>query len=209
MADRKILLVEGEDDKHVLMHICGNRDLPHLDAISSHGGVDELLKAIPISIRLTEPGDVFGVVIDADSNLANRWRAVRDQIINAGYPDVPDQPVAEGTILNPPADSRLPRLGIWVMPNNQSPGILENFLQFLIPDGDALLAYAKTCLQNLPERRFIANDEPKAVIHTWLAWQEEPGKPYGTAITARFLDPHQAEADILAEWLRRLFFPDS
>ena len=209
MADRKILLVEGTDDEHVLMHICGNRDIPRIDEIRSHGGVDELLEVIPVRISLTEPGDVFGVVIDADTNLANRWRSVRDRIIDTGYLDVPEQPVAEGTILNPPADSRLPRLGLWVMPNNQSPGILENFLQFLIPDGDALLAYAKACLQNLPERRFIANDEPKALIHTWLAWQEEPGKPYGTAITARFLDPYQPEADILAAWLRRLFFPDS
>jgi hypothetical protein len=48
------------------------------------------------------------------------------------------------------------------------------------------------------ERRFGPLAEPKAIIHTWLAWQKEPGKPLGTAITARFLDPNVAEvADAL------------
>ena len=50
-------------------------------------------------------------------------------------------------------------------------------------------------------------DEPKAVIHTWLAWQEEPGRPFGTAIKARFLDPSVPEVDVLTAWLKRLFFP--
>ena len=49
-------------------------------------------------------------------------------------------------------------------------------------------------------------DEPKAVIHTWLAWQKEPGRPFGTAITARFLDPNVPEVDVLVAWLKRLFF---
>jgi len=41
----------------------------------------------------------------------------------------------------------------------------------------------------------------------WLAWQQEPGKPLGTAITARFLDPTVAQVDVLVSWLNRLYFP--
>lgn len=209
MANQKVLLVEGVDDEHVLKHICGNRGIPRLDEVSNHGGADELLEVISARIKLSEPDDVFGVVVDADTNLDDRWRAIRDRVVKAGYQDVPNQPLVDGTILGPSTESRLPRLGIWVMPNNQTSGILENFLQFLIPDNDALMEYAKTCVQNLPERRFIPNDQLKAVIHTWLAWQKDPGKPYGTAITAKFLDPHLPEADSLVSWLRRLFFPGS
>jgi hypothetical protein len=60
---------------------------------------------------------------------------------------------------------------------------------------------------NIPkgEVRFSKLDEPKAVIHTWLAWQEEPGRPLGTAITARYLDPHVPEVDVLVAWLNRLY----
>ena len=31
MANSKILLVEGLDDEHVMMHFCGNRDIPKID----------------------------------------------------------------------------------------------------------------------------------------------------------------------------------
>ena len=34
---RKILLVEGTDDEHVLKHICGNHGIPHLDEVKPCG----------------------------------------------------------------------------------------------------------------------------------------------------------------------------
>ena len=97
------------------------------------------------------------------------------------------------------------------MPNNQTSGILEDFLRFLVPQPNILFDHAKASVAAIPEgeRRFKQLDEPKAVIHTWLAWQEEPGRPFGTAITARFLDPNVPEVDVLAAWLKRLFLPSS
>lgn len=96
-----------------------------------------------------------------------------------------------------------------IMPDNRAPGILEDFLQFLIPQPNRLLDHVKGSIAGIPEdeRLFGPLDEPKAVVHTWLAWQRDPGKPFGTAITARFLDPNVSEADNLVAWLRRLFFP--
>jgi hypothetical protein len=75
--------------------------------------------------------------------------------------------------------------------------------------GKRLFKHAKFSVTAIPEgeRRFNAATEPKAIIHTWLAWQEEPGKPLGTAITARYLDPEVSEVDVLVSWLKRLFFP--
>jgi hypothetical protein len=49
--------------------------------------------------------------------------------------------------------------------------------------------------------------KPKAIMHTWLAWQEEPGLPFGTAIKAGYLDSSAAPVDTLVSWLNRLFFP--
>jgi hypothetical protein len=57
------------------------------------------------------------------------------------------------------------------------------------------------------ERLFSPLVQPKAIIHTWLAWQAEPGKPFGTAITAKFLDANVAQVDVLVAWLKSLFFP--
>ena len=209
--DYKVLMVEGTDDEHVLKHICGSYGIPHLDKVEPHEGVDHLLESIPIELSLNpEDGDVVGVVIDADADLGARWQSLRDIFTQAGYPNVPAQPDPNGTILAAPDGTLLPRAGVWLMPDNKTPGILEDFLRFLVPDRQsALFAHAERSVATVPERLFSQNDTPKAVIHTWLAWQEEPGRPYGTAITARFLDSELPQARPLADWLGRLFYPAS
>jgi hypothetical protein len=63
-------------------------------------------------------------------------------------------------------------------------------------------------IDNIPSRhrRFSDVRAAKARIHTWLAWQEEPGKPFGQAISARYLDPNLPAANTFATWLQRTFF---
>ncbi len=209
MAGWKILLVEGTDDEHVLKHICGNRGVAHLDEVKPHGSVDTLLESIPVRLKASEDGDIVGVVIDADTNVDASWHSLRDRLIDVGYQDVPADPAPDGTILDPPAGTLLPRVGIWIMPDNRTSGILEDFLRFLVPQEGHLFKHVQSSVATIPEgeRRFSAVTEPKAIIHTWLAWQKEPGKPLGTAITARFLDPNVAQVDVLVSWLNRLFFP--
>jgi hypothetical protein len=208
MAAKRILLVEGTDDEHVLKHLCGNRGLPLLDEIKSHGSVDQLLESFPVRLKASEDGDIVGMVIDADTNLASRWQSLRDRLVRVEYENVPMNPKPDGTILDPPVGKLLPRVGIWIMPDNQTRGILEDFLRFLVPNGSVLFEHVESSVSAIPEgeRRFGLLAEPKAVIHTWLAWQEEPGKPLGTAITARYLDAGVAKVDVLVSWLNRLFF---
>ena len=206
MPGRKILLVEGKDDEHVLKHICGNRGIPELDSVEPIGGAERLLDHFPIRLkRSKDEGDTIGVVIDADTDLDARWQGIQERLTQAGYQNVPALPNPHGTILDPSDEPILPKFGVWIMPNNKTPGILEDFLQFLVPQPDSLMKHANTSVNSVPEQRFTDLDRPKALMHTWLAWQEEPGKPYGTAITAKFLDPSQPQADILASWLKRLF----
>ena len=203
---RRVLLVEGDDDERVLRQVCRSRALPQPDKFMPCDGVDALLKAISVHLRAgAAPGDVVGVVVDADADPGARWQAVRDRLSAAGYADAPSAPDPDGTVLEPPAGSILPKAGIWLMPDNSGPGILEDFLRFLVPAPNVLFDHAEASVASIPERLFSPNDEPKALIHTWLAWQKEPGRPYGTAIAARFLNPDVPQVRVLAEWLRRLF----
>lgn len=208
MAGKRTLLVEGVDDEHVLKHLCGNRGVPHLDAFVRHEGVNHVLESLPVRLRASGDGDIVGVVVDADTDAAARWHSLRDRLVGVGYEDVPDHPVPEGTILDPPVGRLLPRVGVWIMPDNRSDGILEDFLRSLIPGDSLLFRHVESSVAAIPdgERRFSRLAEPKARIHTWLAWQEEPGKPLGTAITARYLDPDVPQVDALVSWLNRLFF---
>ena len=44
----------------------------------------------------------------------------------------------------------------------------------------------------------------KAVLRTWLAWQEEPGLPYGLAVSRHYFQDTSL-ARRFAGWFRRLF----
>jgi hypothetical protein len=66
---------------------------------------------------------------------------------------------------------------------------------------------ALSCLDEIPfkERRFIESHFTKSLIHTWLAWQDEPGTPFGLAITKRYFDSDGPHVQALLDWLTRLF----
>ncbi len=205
MAGKKILLVEGKDDLHVFRALFGKRNLPLLFQIKDHEGWTQLLEAVPVRLKESDV-EAVGIVLDADTSLAARWDAISHRLSTAGYAP-PPRPDPQGLVLNPPSNSILPRVGVWLMPNNELPGRLEDFLRCLVPQGDALFAYAETTVDNIPRnlRLFQPVDKPKALIHTWLAWQAEPGRPFGTSITAGFLDTGAAEVDNLVGWLQRVF----
>ena len=99
----------------------------------------------------------------------------------------------------------LPRLGVWLMPDNSRPGSLEDFLAQLILPGDVLWPKAERCVASIePDARLFTN-EAKAVIHTWLAWQERPGMPPGMAIKAKHLRAESPASTDCISWVRRLF----
>jgi hypothetical protein len=207
MTGKRVLMVEGPNDEHVVKHFCDKRQIGKIDLVDPYGGKPALLEGI--EPRLLESDIVaVGILLDADDDISKSWHAVAARLTSAGYSNVPASPEIDGTVITPPPDTLLPRVGVWLMPDNQLPGILEDFLRFLVPQGDPLLAHADGAIERIPEghRNFPDRRRPKALIHTWLAWQEEPGKPLGQAITARYLDPSLPYADRFADWLRRTFF---
>lgn len=167
MASRKILLVEGKDDQHVLEHLSEERGGPHFDQVVIHEGKERLLDAIPIHLKAAGDEAIIGIVIDADMDMNARWQSLRDRLRKLGYP-APNTPAVDGTIMDPPSGALLPRVGIWIMPDNQTQGILEDFLRFLVPANSRLFDHVQKSVANIPagERRFSERDESKVLIHT-------------------------------------------
>jgi hypothetical protein len=198
---RRVLLVEGPDDQHVMWSLCARHAMPETFVVQTAGNDREVLKLLRTQPK-TSDLERFAVILDADTDLERRWGEARGALLAAGYRDMPERPAPEGTIVHGPD---LPPVGIWLMPDNRVPGILEDFLVFLVPAGDALLPLVNVFLDGIPEpaRRFAAKDHAKARIHAWLAAQEHPGKPLGQAITARYLDAGSAAAAPFVAWLRR------
>jgi len=205
MIKRRTLLVEGVDDLHVMRAILNAHGLEGAAEVIKHDGRTDLLDAVPVRLKESNV-EVVGVVFDADESIDASWQAIRNRLIDAGF-DMPAEPVRDGTIVHPPAGQLLPRVGIWLMPNNEQHGVLEHFLQFLIGPDDALHELARTTVRSVvdTDRRFPPQYEIKALMHTWLAWQEYPGRPLGTSITAKYLDANLPEAVRFAGWLRALY----
>jgi hypothetical protein len=200
--NRKQLLVEGEDEFHVIGAIMTRYDIP-LTAFwtNQRKGVDLLIADIPVFLK-SKNNDVVGIIVDADTDLTSRWHPLRDMLIKNGY-EPPQAFPTDGLILN--GDKRI---GIWIMPDNNVKGMLEDFIAFLIPEDDPLKPIAEAAISNIEARKinkYSLAHSSKALIHTWLAWQNPPGRPFGQAITNKSLTTEKEICDMFAAWLKALF----
>jgi hypothetical protein len=208
----QVLIVEGADDQHVIWALCRQYQLPQTFEVSLAGkntGKEAVLADFPVQLK-NNKWKTVAIVIDADQDTAASWQAVRDRLITAGYTNVPKQQPELGLILESEesTDLVLPRFGAWLMPDNQTTGILEDFIRQMIPENDALKSEADRIINEIESakiQRYAAKDRAKVFIHTWLAWQESPGRPMGQTITAKVLEKDAPIAATFTDWLNRLF----
>jgi len=202
------LIFEGTDDKHVVKnllhnhHYNGERLSEIFNDLKVKEGIDNLISTLTEELKATDLG-VLGVVLDADTNLANQWASVT-RVLNAhGCQNIPPVPSPNGTIVVT-RDGK--KIGIWVMPDNQQSGALEDFVGSMIACGDDLWDKAQADVINIPgsKRRFRQTYLSKAQVHTWLAWQEEPGTRMGETFKKKYLDPNCQPAIVFVDWIKRL-----
>jgi hypothetical protein len=201
----KILLTEGDTDCHVIASLCNHYQLEtDLFGFFSCGSDKKVLKKANALLSLDgeQKKQTIGIVLDADTGVAARWEAIKNKLQSYEY-IIPDAPNIGGTILNSPY---LPKLGIWLMPNNLDVGMLEDFCLLLVEENK--IAVADECIKIAMKKNatsFKSVHYAKALIHTYLAWQDEPGKPIGQAITAKILEPSYPISLKFKNWLIELF----
>lgn len=204
------LVVEGSDDKHVVWAFCKKFHLPETFEVVDTEGYDNLRDGLDERI-LSGSFEKLGIIVDADNDILSRWQSLSDVLKVFGYL-MPDAPNPSGTILNhPDSHTFYPlQIGIWLMPNNQMAGMLEDFLGKIIETDSILLPIAKESLEKIkleiPESlRFNNSHYSKALIHTFLAWKEPPGKPFGQAINANFFNEETELLTQFLNWVKLLF----
>ena len=197
----KLLLVEGQDDKHVVEHLRRRLVSDLAFHCEDKGGSGPLLDAIDVEIA-TDGRLALGILMDANDDLAARWQAIGHRLLGEDV-QLPPQPERGGTVI----DSD-PRVGVWLMPDNATPGELENFVAELVPNDDPVWPLAEQYIDGIPgeHRQFTEGKKLRAKIHAWLATRKEPRK-MGLALSAKDLDTGVPLAGELAEWLRKLFGP--
>lgn len=230
------LFVEGRDDMFAVLHLMRSfhpeididveqphavqrkpalvtirtaKKLPRQGRTIDEGSsVQTLLDVIEKAIGDASGERIVGFVLDADDSLESRWKQVCDRLARVGVE------VGREDRMRPPqtgfigtSTSKKTRTGVWIMPDNRSPGALEDFLRELIAEDDALIGHAQsaTAQARAIDQRFRDVDLRKAELSAWLAWQEVPGNPYGTAIKARWFRHDRPSGVAFATWFCELY----
>lgn len=204
------LLVEGKNDQHVIWNLAQKLSLKETFEVIDKNSYNQIISSLPTMLKSTNTLKRLGVIVDADENLEGHWTSIRNILSKSGfYSSIPENLPENGLICVPDDEEQI-IFGLWIMPNNTLNGMLEDFISFMIPEPekDALLTKADEILSVI-ETEGINNykkvHHSKARIHTWLAWQDEPGTAMGTAITKQILSTDGELCVAFVNWLRKLF----
>lgn len=202
-SNNQILLVEGTNDQHVVYALCKLHEVKQNFTVFESKGKDSLLKELQAFV-LNKNYRTIGIVLDADTDLQIRWQQVQKAFERVKV-QIPFTLPTSGLLHT--ADEHL-KVGVWLMPDNQNEGALEDFIRTLIPENDKLFPKVQEFVQQLEQNMltsFKTQHKSKALMHIWLALQEEPGTPMGKSITRNFLNGKNTQAEAFVNWLKNLF----
>jgi hypothetical protein len=214
---KQLLIVEGKD-AIVLSVLLGKKGLSHpkgyenknkreKEFIKNGESYEGAKSAFREAVESQDYSNI-GIIIDAnDKGAESRWREIR-HILSQHY-DASELSKADaqknGKLIAQPNSSTI---GIWIMPDNESGGYLEHFITKLVPSKDESWQHVEVVMADLQKQKFCKLTKSKigkAKLHTWLAWQKEPGKPFGTAMQAEYFDVNAPIVQPFLDWFSETF----
>ncbi len=205
LFDKHKLLVEGVDEKLFISNFLdahiewGNDERDWLVNLKDFGGVTKMLKANVFNTELKTPGlKALGVIVDADDSPEGRWQRIQT-LCQGFFPDLPSSIPTKGLIVTNGGGLRL---GVWIMPDNKSPGMLETLLYSMVADtSETFWTFARETVEKAGDMKdsFRECHREKAHLHTWLALKDPPGERFHHAVA------HSAEAAPFVEWFIKLY----
>lgn len=197
-----MLIVEGDDDLHFILNLCQKLGFQPEFEIKKAGSVDKAIKQFSLEIK--NRGYPIGLVVDANGNMSERKKQIISsltkyhQVLEMDFKD-------KGLIVMPDLD---PRFGIWLWPDCSSPGILEDLYLQIVQEEDQLLEEAHRVVDGIAAIepfRFKPQYKSKAIVHTWLAWQDNPGSPLGASVKRSIINHSHPTIQNFKNWLTRLY----
>lgn len=211
----------------------GNADVFFFDALLREWKINGVTVSPPASVKrvngkfhaiealgiftkqlLDESIDRLGIVLDADSPLEQENRGFQttlsavDKRLNT-YGFSRSSVVGGGFIYSMRSGKMNRKIYLWVMPDSNSDGTLENFVRNqLLKDSaqDEWYEQARNAVNSLESPMFNrAAHELKAVTSTWLAWQKYPGKGIQSVVGDGLIDLSGGTAQNLKNWLEVAF----
>jgi hypothetical protein len=215
-----LLLVEGPNDRHAISQLVWLvYGAEPAFGILDCGSDDRVLKNLSLRLADANPHQrVLGLILDTDIEgpgeedaVQRRWAQLKSKI-EAGY-SLPDEFPEAGLIIDPlpgrKSKGTLPRIGVWLMPNNRAFGMFEDLLMESL--GDHEKEYTSNVVTKAKADRvasFHDSHLSKAVIRTFMAWQEPPDLQYlGLAIKKGHFQKIYVACAHFLDWLGRLYDP--
>lgn len=201
-----LLLVEGRSEENAIREFYKQWNTDINFDISSEGSITKLKTSFKMHLKSSNVLRKLWVIIDADTSYACAWQSIRDILVRSGKYNPPVQLCPDGLILTPIDDNDL-IVGVWIMPNNQDIGMLEDFMMGIIPEENMLLNEAETVITNLEKKniqKYKNVHRAKAKLHTWLAWHDEPGDSIHVAIRKHLFSRDKELVIAFRTWLMEL-----
>lgn len=208
VPSKNVLLVEGLSDQHFVSQLRKKLELGIEFEIVNTGRLSKLLDAIYPQV-VTGGRDVVGLLVDADREDNPSWPKINFRLTesNICVPPIPDP---TGIVI--PATDQRPKVGIWLMPDNQSEGELEDLVIDMIHDGDLVWPMSVKYIDQIvgkfdqKQRKFSDRKTNRAKLYAWLATCKQP--PHiGAAIRAGDIDLTTDRCQSFVDWLLRLYGP--
>lgn len=221
MADAvQKLLVEGDGDKGFFGQVCQSLNLnPQIvvtpkDCQSKKNSKQHVFKQIEILLKDFDDGKLerLAIIVDADyqqvnnpDGYENTVKSVKAIVETAGFYLKNKNSNQIGGLIFEHNDG-FKDLGLWIMPNNQSEGMLEDFIKCCVSsDERVLFEHAIKTVNQLDKPKFKQHRRTKAEVATWLAWQKVPGHGLYSTMTNSLIDETNPLFQELSSWLKHIF----
>ena len=210
-AKKSLVIVEGKSEFSVLPKLCEKHGLSVNFEIKSEKSISQLKQAIPVYLKNTQLYRRLWIIADADKCADNVWTAIKNLLLKSSkYNFRTNMPLPAGGAVIKPIDPEDITVGVWIMPDNAAPGMLEDFILGCIRPTDTLIGKAIDAVNELDSERhkhpniFRPTHKSKACVHTWLAWNHKPGESLATAIEKGLLDLNNPTCQKFIQWLAGL-----
>lgn len=235
------LLVEGRGDQTFFRALLDQIGLSSVEVYPPRAqgakgdGADNLIFILPELLKeISRDADSkLGIILDADYprkqqgnsfGFQARLKKAAEKIKEHGYiaSVVTGHPKLQGEIFTSP--DGLSSIGLWIMPDHSSDGMIEDFWIDCISETrkNLLTDHIDTAItklrsdEQLEEQKILFSPThlSKVRFETWLMWQKKPNSKKNPdcrdltpacAYTEHWLDPGHANIQALTHWLQKVF----